>query len=266
MSETTSGAETKKHYIHPVGYANPSPARKALARLVNAILRLLTGVLCRMDAGELKRIPARGPLIVIGNHVNFLEVPTLLSRLGPRPVTGFSKLETWYNPFKAILFNLWGGIPIRRGELDLEAMRSAEEALAQGMIFAISPEGTRSGNGKLQSGHPGTVLLAVRSRAPVQPLVFFGSEFFWENIKKLKRTDFHVRVGNPFWIDTQGKALSRQVRDQAAREMMYQMAALLPPQNRGVYADLENASEEYIRFEAGVESNLKRARSGGHQP
>lgn len=260
MTQPELGSEIPKPYIHPVRYDNPNPFRKALAWVVNGVLRLLTGILCRVDAEELKRIPSRGPLILIGNHVNFLEVPVLVTRVRPRPIVGFSKLETWYNPFKAVLFNLWGGIPIRRGELDVEAIRTAEEAISKGKIFVISPEGTRSKNGKLQAGHPGTVLLAVRSGAPVLPLVFYGSEYFWQNLKKLKRTDFHVRVGNPFIVDTGGKALSRDVRSQAIREIMYQMAALLPPQNRGEYTDLENATEEYLRFAPGVPSNLLRVR------
>lgn len=264
MSRSIYQGDLHKTPLRLAGYAKPGPGRKILAWIVNTILRFLTGLLCRMDASELERIPPHGPLILVGNHINFLEVPTLISRVWPRPVTGFSKLETWHNPFKAFLFNVWGGIPLRRGEADLEAFRKAERALADGAIFAISPEGTRSGNGRLQKGHPGTVLLAVRSGAPIMPLVFFGNEHFWSNIKKLKRTDFHVRVGKPFWIDTQGKRLSREVRDQATRELMYQLAALLPPENRGVYADLENATEEFLRFQPGVKSNLKRdTQTGG---
>lgn len=234
--------------------------KNILTWLVNTTLRILTGILCRMDADELKRIPSQGPLILVGNHINFLEVPVLVTRVWPRPVTGFSKLETWHNPAKAFLFNIWGGIPLRRGELDMAAFEAACQKLKENYLFAIAPEGTRSGHGRLQKGHPGIVLLAVRSGAPLMPMVFYGNENFWQNIKRLKRTDFHVRVGNPFTIDTHGRAMSREIREQIIREIMWQLAALLPPENRGIYADLENATEEYLRFEPGVESNLKRAK------
>ena len=43
-----------------------------------------------------------------------------------------------------------------------------------------------------------------------------------------------------------------------ADEIMYQIAALLPPENRGVYKDLEKATENYLEFPAGSESNLQR--------
>lgn len=251
--------------VHNLSVCQPTKnlrqmAKNILVWLVNTTLRFLTGLICRVDAAELERIPARGPLILVGNHINFLEVPVLVTRVWPRPVTGFSKQETWHNPAKAFLFNVWGGIPLRRGELDMTAFEIACQKLKEGYLFAIAPEGTRSGHGRLQKGHPGTALLATRSGAPLMPLVFYGNEHFWQNVKHLKRTDFHVRVGNPFTIDTHGRAMSREVREQITREIMWQLAALLPPENRGLYADLENATEEYLRFEPGVESNLKRAK------
>ncbi|NPV85200.1 MAG: 1-acyl-sn-glycerol-3-phosphate acyltransferase [Anaerolineae bacterium] len=227
------------------------------ARLVNAVLRFLTAVLCRIDQEQLCKVPRRGPLILIGNHVNFLEVPLLIARLQDRPVTGFSKVETWHNPFKRFLFNTWRGIPIHRGEVDNTAFQLALETIKAGYIFAIAPEGTRSYTGKLQKGLPGVVLLALRSGAPLLPVAYHGGEKFWENLKRLKRTDFHIAVGNPFYVKADGVTLSRDVRQQITDEIMYQIAALLPPQYRGVYADLSNATQEYLYFEPGVESNLK---------
>ena len=39
------------------------------------------------------------------------------------------------------------------------------QALDEGFIVGVTPEGTRSGHGRLQPGHPGVVLLALRSGA-----------------------------------------------------------------------------------------------------
>jgi hypothetical protein len=44
-----------------------------------------------------------------------------------------------------------------------------------------------------------------------------------------------------------------------ADEMMYQIAALLPPSYRGLYSDLDAATETYLRFPPGSESNLLHA-------
>jgi 1-acyl-sn-glycerol-3-phosphate acyltransferase len=228
-------------------------------RLVNGVITFITAILCRIDRTNLDQMPSQGPLILICNHINFLEVPVIMPRLMPRPVTGFVKLQTFDNPFFSFLFNTWGTIPIRRGEADLEAFQKGIQALQAGKIMAISPEGTRSNNGVLKIGYPGVVLLAVRSGAPILPLVHYGGEMFWPNFKRLKRTNFKILIGNPFTIQTGGQALSREVRQKITSEVMYQLAALLPPEYRGLYSDLSKATEEYIRFAPEVESNLRRA-------
>ncbi len=234
---------------------------KQLQTPVNFMLKAITGLVCRVYGEELQRVPASGPVILVANHINFLDAPIMLSRLHPRPVTGLAKVETWDNPLLGLLFNIWEIIPIRRGEADLEAFRLAEAALAQGKMLTVAPEGTRSGNGAMQKGKPGMILLALRSGAPILPLAFYGNETVWRNLRRLRRAPFHVRVGSPFTIDSHGQALSRDVRDAITDEVMYQIAALLPPAYRGVYADLSQATENYLCFAPGVESNLLRANS-----
>ena len=58
----------------------------------------------------------------------------------------------------------------------------------------IAPEGTRSGNGRLQRGLPGAVLLAMRSGAPLLPMAYYGGEKFRDNLRNLRRTDFHIQI------------------------------------------------------------------------
>ena len=231
-----------------------------VAQVVTPTIKGLLRILCRVDDAQLARVPDRGPLIVVTNHVNFLEVPLLYTHLLPRPITGFAKAENWDNLFlRTLLFQMWGGIPLHRGEPDVSALRRALKALEAGAILGVAPEGTRSGHGRLQQGRPGVVWLAMYSEAPLLPVVFYGGEHFWRNLARLRRTDFHIIVGNPFYLDLDGVKPTRQVRRQAIDEIMYQIAALLPPAYRGVYSDLAAASETYLRFPPGVESNLRYA-------
>ena len=228
-------------------------------RVVTSSIKSLTRLLCRIDDAQLARVPERGPLIIAVNHVNFLEVPIFYTHLHPRPLTGFVKAENLEHPFFGpLLLGLWGGIPIRRDEADMAAFRQALAALEEGRILAMAPEGTRSGDGHLQQGRPGIALLALRSGAPVLPIVCHGGESFWDNLPRLRRTDFHIVVGQPFHLDAGGVKVTRQVRQQIADEVMYQIAALLPPPYRGVYSDLAAATETYLRFLPGAESNLRR--------
>lgn len=218
----------------------------------------LIRIMCRVDADQLAKVPEEGPLIVIANHVNFVEAPIVYTHLYPRSMTTLAKAETWESPGLRLLADLWGAIPIQRGEVDRTALRAAEQALDEGKILILTPEGTRSGHGRLQPGRPGTALLALRSGAPLVPLAFYGGEVIWSNLRRLRRTDFHIVVGKPFYLDASGQRVTREVRQQMTVEMMYQMAALLPPVYRGVYSNLEGATEVYLRFPPGSRSNLGR--------
>lgn len=217
-------------------------------RIVNSTMKSITRILCRVDDSQLGRVPKKGPLILVANHINFLEVPIMYTHLMPRPLTGFAKAETWENPAMALLFDLWNAIPLRRGDVDLEAMRRAIQVLQGGGILAVAPEGTRSGDGRLRRGHPGVVLLAEMSSAPLLPVVYYGGERFKENIRRLRRTEFNIVVGQSFLIRTGGVRLSHDLRQQITDEIMYRLAALLPPAYRGCYSDLGSAPPTHLYF------------------
>jgi 1-acyl-sn-glycerol-3-phosphate acyltransferase len=215
---------------------------------VVATLKGLTSLICRIDDAQLARVPDRGPLIVATNHVNVIEIPIIYTRLQPRPVVGMVLADRWNNPLLGWVLDVGGTIPLRRGEPDVAALRTALDRLRAGHIIIIDPEGTRSGDGRLQKGHPGAVLLALRSGAPLLPVVFHGGENYKDDLRRLRRTDFHIEVGRPFHLDAGGRRVTRQVRQRMIDEVMYQMAALLPPAYRGVYSDLSAATEGYLAW------------------
>lgn len=231
-----------------------------LFHLVTRLVRLVFEITCRIDKSQLHKVPQTGPLVLLSNHINFLEAPVIYTQLYPRNMTGLAKIESWNNPVLRVLFNLWDIIPIERGTVDNQAFDLMRKSLGEGKILAVAPEGTRSQDGKLQRGYPGIALLNARVKAPMLPVVHYGGESYWPNLKKFKRTDFHIVVGTPFTIDFNGQTLNRDILRQVTDETMYQMAALLPSDYRGYYSDLSQATETYLRFEPGVVSNLTHAR------
>jgi 1-acyl-sn-glycerol-3-phosphate acyltransferase len=216
--------------------------------VVTTSIKSLTRILCNIDDTQLINVPEHGPLIIACNHVNFMDAPLLYTHLQPRKLTGFAKAETWQNPVIGLLFDLWEAIPVQRGQADASAFRSGLEALRQGKILGIAPEGTRSGHGRLQRGLPGIVILAQYSEAPILPLVYYGGEKLHDNINRLKRTDFNIRVGKLFKLIFPEGKLDREVRKKMVDEIMYQMASLLPEEYRGHYSNLTKLTTNYINF------------------
>ncbi|MBN2007549.1 MAG: 1-acyl-sn-glycerol-3-phosphate acyltransferase [Anaerolineae bacterium] len=229
---------------------SPLTKRQKITRtLVNRFVKIATGAICKVDGRQLVRVPLVGPLIVIVNHVNFLELPVLYPRVPTDWGIGFSKDGNWKNPLYRLLFGVWNVIPINRDEVDLTAMRRGLEALEAGYILFVTPEGTRSHHGRLQKGKPGVVMLAQRSGAPVLPIACYGGEKYRDNLRRLRRTDYHIAVGRPFHIELDGEKVTRHVRQQVVDEMMYQLAALMPPEYHGIYTNPETAGASHLRFE-----------------
>ncbi|MBN1305408.1 MAG: 1-acyl-sn-glycerol-3-phosphate acyltransferase [Anaerolineales bacterium] len=214
---------------------------------VNGAARFGLEIMCKIDKTDFHKFPENGPLIAYTNHIGMLEVPIMFTGLQPRPLTALAKVESWNGWLLRWIFNLWGIIPIHRGEADMVATKKALEAITRGGILGMFPEGTRNRDGKLLRAHPGVVLLALKSNAPLLPVAHWGGETFSDNFKHLKRTPFNLRVGEPFYLDARGEKVDKHVRQQMVDEMMYKIAVLLPPEYRGAYTDLENATEKYLR-------------------
>ncbi|MBA4420400.1 MAG: 1-acyl-sn-glycerol-3-phosphate acyltransferase [Anaerolinea sp.] len=221
-------------------------------RMVNCTIKSITRTACVVDDIEISRVPLRGPLILAVNHINFLDVPVMYTHLQPREITALVKEETWNNPIMGALFSLWGGIPIKRGENDITAFSKALQSLKEGKILAISPEGTRSRTGILQQGHPGIAMLAQKANVPIQPVAIYGGEVIWDNLNRLVRTPFHIRVGNIFNIDPSLQLSDRSLRQDAADQVMYQIASLLPEKYRGVYRDLSKKHQCFFTFSTSI--------------
>lgn len=93
---------------------------------------------------------------------------------------------------------------------------------------------------------PGTAILAVRSGVTVLPIVHWGGENYLKNLKRFKRTDFHLRVGEPFKVHVEDK-ITAEVRQRVVDEMMYKIAELMPAEYRGEYSDMSKAGYKYLR-------------------
>lgn len=219
--------------------------------LVTGILRGLVSLVFRVHDEALRQVPMQGPLILVCNHVHIWEIPANYTHLLPRRTIGMVLAKRWENPFFRYIVETVDAIPVKRDELDMNAMRKALQVLKDGGIIAIDPEGTRSGTGILGEGHAGAVLLAVKSGALLLPVVHYGSENYRENMRRIRRTDMTYAVGKPFHVRTD-LPLNHDSRQQAADEIMAQMAALLPEKYRGRYKPLVGQEPKYLALEPQV--------------
>jgi 1-acyl-sn-glycerol-3-phosphate acyltransferase len=122
---------------------------------------------------------------------------------------------------------------------DLKALRKMISLMEDGKCLVIAPEGTRSLNGALNEGKPGVAYLAARSGFPVIPIAITGTAdaVVIENVKRLRKSGITLTGGKPFIIPPLPNKDRDAMLQKYTDEIMCQIAALLPEQYRGVYAD-----------------------------
>ena len=103
----------------------------------------------------------------------------------------------------------------------------------------------------LQEPHDGVAYVATRTGAMVIPVGIVGTPEIGRNWKQLRRTDVRVTFGRPFYFETAGARADRETLEQMTHEAMYQLAAVLPPQQRGRFANLREATTRLLRLTCG---------------
>jgi 1-acyl-sn-glycerol-3-phosphate acyltransferase len=216
-------------------------------RVANLVLRFVLTIFVDFEVEGLENIPQEGPLITAQNHMIFVD--TVIGAIFiDREVVGVSKMENYHNPLLAFFFKLYGTLPIRRGEVDRTALKASLKVLEEGTVLMAAPEGTRSKTNTLQRGKDGLSYLAVKADAPVLPIAIWGQEEFWQQFLRPRRAKVKMVMGKPFIFEPGEGRLTREQLTQMTDEMMYRIAALLPPEYRGYYSDLSVATDEYLRL------------------
>jgi 1-acyl-sn-glycerol-3-phosphate acyltransferase len=192
-------------------------------------VRALAGFLCpwKLEGGE--RIPRTGGYILVANHVNWKDPPWIEFALG-HAIRYMGKRELFEVPVIGFVLRGIGAFPVRRGEVDRAALHMAESVIEAGQPLGFFPEGHRSESGALIRGRSGVGHVALRTNAPIILIGVIGTKrarlgAFW-------RRDILLRVGEPFRARDLGLAGDAQAVTEA---IMRRLAALLPPQMRGIY-------------------------------
>jgi len=201
--------------------------------LVRWLFRLLT----HLEVRGQENIPREGPLIIAFNHLGHLDGPLVIAFV-PRTVEGIALVDLLRVPGTGQLLKLYGVIPVHRDELDRRVIREALKVLAEGKALALAPEARMSVTRALEKARHGVAYLALQSGAPVLPVAITGTEKALQDLVHLRRPVLTLTFGKP--IAPPPKAFDRKQRREQMAEfterIMREIARMLPPKYRGVYA------------------------------
>ncbi len=211
----------------------------------------------------LEHIPRSEGLILVSNHFSWFDGPLMMIYM-PMRIVFLLAVETERVCFFRFLSRTFNLIPIWRGQVDRKAMRLAVAALKEGRTIGVFPEGgidpalassrergerieqiaghTARHSANLIQAQSGIGLLATQAQTRLLPVAILGTEKILVNLRRLRRTQVRIRVGRPFGpLSIPENTPRRQRRrhfDTLTQETMRQIAALLPPGNRGPYQDV----------------------------
>lgn len=207
-------------------------------KALRAIFRLIVFFIGRITITGRENIPAQGPYIIVTNHMSKADPPVIFLSFPIPPLTiRYFAAEKWENSRYGALLKSTGALFINRGEVDREALKEALDAIKEGQLFGLAPEGTRSKVGALIHAKDGAAYLATRTNVPILPVGVINTDVVGANIKKLRRTHLRCHIGKPINLPDLGRRPRSSDLAAHTHYIMVHIAALLPERYHGYYKD-----------------------------
>jgi 1-acyl-sn-glycerol-3-phosphate acyltransferase len=156
------------------------PPRPTLVYLLIGVLSWpLVRLLFRYRARGVEHLPRAGGYVLAANHSSNFDPWVLGMALFPRRFLRFmAKSELFWFPLGPFIAGA-GAFKVRRGQRDLEAIRTAQELARQGHVIAMFPEGTRRRKGlrkkRQAEAHSGAARIALGADVPLVPAAIGGT-------------------------------------------------------------------------------------------
>ncbi len=187
---------------------------------LSAFLRLFY----KIDSTHMDRLPKSGGVLMISNHVSYIDW-LVLSLACPRPIR-FILNERFVNmPIAGWFTRLFSSLPVdpRRTRA---VIRKTCEAINNGDIVCIFPEGQLSRSGVMNELIKGFTLIASQAKAPIQPVYIdsmWGSIFSFERNRFFKKCPLHLRY--PVTINIGELIPYENASPEGAREALVALSA-----------------------------------------
>jgi 1-acyl-sn-glycerol-3-phosphate acyltransferase len=135
--------------------------------------------LYRLRTRGLEHVPEGGFVLAANHTSNFDPWPLGIPFLPKRQLRFMAKAEL-FNPILAPILRAGGAFKVRRGEGDVEAMRTAAQLAREGEIVVMFPEGTRQKKGLRKKRearpHTGAARIALAAGVPLVPAAIGGTD------------------------------------------------------------------------------------------
>jgi len=213
--------------------------------ILGFLIKILLSAIADIKLYGTENMP-QGGFILATNHLGRLDAALIFYIFSGRDMILPIAEKYEHHPIFGPLGRGVGGIWLDRFNADIRSIREIMRRLRAGGILFIAPEGTRSKTGALQQGKPGASFLASKAGVPIVVAALTGTEDrrVVDNLKHFRRSHIVGRASKPFNLPPLDKGMPHeQALQQETDEIMCRIAALLPENYRGVYADNPRVKE-----------------------
>jgi len=199
--------------------------------LVRLLVSLPTLLIYRVRAIGVKNVPKGGPLLLAPNHFSQMD-HFFVGLYLRRQIRFMAKSQMFGPPVLTYIYKHGGVFPVRRGQHDEEAFKTAFTILGQGGMLLVYAEGGRSRSSDLGEPKPGIGRIALESGVPVVPVAVHGSS----KVRRWKRFRF-PKVTVQF-----GEPITFPVEESPDRERQLEVATEVFGRVREMYEGLATGS------------------------
>lgn len=175
---------------------------------IRFVMFLVVKLFYRVRVSGMENIPRTGGALLTPNHISFIDGVLLLITI-PRPVRFIIYADFVFNPKLNWLARIFKVIPIRAEDGPktlIQSLRTATEALKNGELVCIFPEGALTRTGHTHPFQSGMLRILKGTDCPIIPIClhglwgsifsYWGGSFFWKWPRRL-RYPVSILFGEP---------------------------------------------------------------------
>ncbi|MFS2215341.1 MFS transporter [Telluria sp. Tellsp104] len=178
--------------------------------LMRFLAWLLIHTIHRVSTVDVERIPEQGAAVLVCNHVSYVDAIVILAA-SPRPIRFVMDHRIFKMPLLGFIFRTGKAIPIAPAHENPWLMEKAfvdvAQALHEGELVCIFPEGKLTRTGEMNAFRGGIAKIVARSQVPVIPMALRGlwgsvfsrdpSNVFERSFARGLRSKLSLAVGRP---------------------------------------------------------------------
>lgn len=159
-------------------------------------------------------------VVYVCNHYSALDTNAMVAKIFKNNFNVVIKEEAFKSKFGAKFLTEIGGIPIERGEADVEAVKKILGVLKKGEPLLLFPEGTRnkSGSKEMLKFKDGAVVFALKTGSPIIPMVQYRPP------RVFRRN--YVIIGKPIYLEKYNGMRTSAIKGEATQDIYDEMLRL----------------------------------------